>query len=70
MTEARLLSVSTPESGAWLHTLPIANLGLRMDNSTIRVSVGLRLSLPVHRYYVESEITVRLLTLEQSYVQS
>ena len=56
MTEARLLSVSTPESGAWLNSLPIANLGLRMDNSTIRVSVGLRLGLPVRRYYVEPEI--------------
>ena len=48
-TKARLLSVSTPESGAWLHALPVANLGLRMDDSTIRVSVGLRLGLPLSR---------------------
>ena len=42
MTRARLLSVSTPELGAWLHALPIANLGFRMDDSTIRVAVGLK----------------------------
>ena len=48
-TKARLLSVSTPESGAWLHALPVANLGLKMDDSTIQVSVGLRLGLPLSR---------------------
>ena len=47
MTRARLLSVSTPESGAWLHALPIVNLGLRIFDSTIRVAVGLRLGLPL-----------------------
>ena len=46
MTRARLLSVSTPESGAWLHALPITNLGFRMDDS-IRVAVGLKLGLPL-----------------------
>ena len=49
MTRARLLSVSTPESGVWLHALPIANLGLEINDSTIRVVVGLRLGLPLAR---------------------
>ena len=48
-TKARLLAVSTPEAGAWLRALPVANLGLRMDDSAVRVSVGLRLGLPLSR---------------------
>ncbi len=38
---ARLLSVSTnlKESGAWLRALPVTALGLRMDDSTVRVAV-------------------------------
>ena len=44
---ARLLAVSSPESGAWLHALPLSNMGLRMDDSTIRVAIGIRLGLPL-----------------------
>ena len=33
----------TKESGAWLRALPVTALGLRMDDSTVRVMVGLRL---------------------------
>ena len=43
ITRARLLAVSRKESGAWLHAVPKSSLGLRMDNDTIRVAVGLRL---------------------------
>ena len=43
ITRARLLASQQKESGAWLSAPPISTLGLRMDNDTIRVAVGLRL---------------------------
>ena len=42
-----LLAASTKESGAWLDALPVSSLGLRMDNNTIRVAVGLRQGSPL-----------------------
>ena len=46
---ARLLASRAKESGAWLNVLPISSLGLRMDDDTIRVAVGLRLGAPLCR---------------------
>jgi hypothetical protein len=40
---ARLLAVSSKESSAWLHALPLANLGLLLDPEHLRISVGVRL---------------------------
>jgi Reverse transcriptase (RNA-dependent DNA polymerase) len=42
---ARLAAVSAPHSGDWLHALPIASCGLKLDNEAIRVAVGLRLGV-------------------------
>ena len=48
-SHARLLASTAKESGAWLNALPIASLGLRMDNDTIRIATGLRLGAPLCR---------------------
>ena len=41
--KARFLAVAAPHSGDWLNALPISTCGLRLDNETIRIAVGLRL---------------------------
>jgi Reverse transcriptase (RNA-dependent DNA polymerase) len=41
--KARFLAVSAPHSGDWLNALPITTCGLRLDNESIRIAVGLRL---------------------------
>ena len=47
--KARLIAVSCPESGAWLNALPIAALGLRMNDDVVRIAAGLRLGVPLCR---------------------
>ena len=46
-TSARLLASCAPGSGAWLSAIPCASLGLSMDDSALRVAVGLRLGVPL-----------------------
>ena len=43
VSRARLLGVSTKESGAWLNAPPVSSLGLRMVDDTVTICVGLRL---------------------------
>ncbi|MCI0565028.1 MAG: hypothetical protein MN733_41715 [Nitrososphaera sp.] len=42
-SKARLRAAAAPHSGDWLHALPISACGLRLDDDTVRVAVGLRL---------------------------
>ena len=44
---ARLMVVSAPHAGDWLKAMPIYAFGLRLDNDSIRVAVGLQLGLPL-----------------------
>ena len=44
---ARLHAVRSPHSGDWLHALPISACGLRLDDETVRVAVGLRLGADI-----------------------
>ena len=48
-TRAHLLAVKCRETGAWLNALPVASLGLRLNDEAVRIVVGLRLGLPVCR---------------------
>ena len=48
-TEFRLLAATCKESGAWLNALPISSLGLRVDDTKLRISMSLRLGLPLCR---------------------
>ena len=43
VAKARLLSVSTKEAGAWLNVLPAPHLGTKLDDTTVRIAIGLRL---------------------------
>ena len=44
---ARLFAAVEPHSGAWLKAVPLAKLGLHLDDATVRVSVALRLGAPI-----------------------
>jgi len=55
----RLLASGSPGSGSWLHALPSANIGFRLSDSDLRVSVGLRLGVDlVSRHICECGATV------------
>ena len=49
VARARLLASTSPGSGAWLHALPSANLGLRLANDELRIAAGLRIGSPLVR---------------------
>ena len=46
-TTARLLASRAPGSGSWLSAVPTASLGLNLNDSALRVAVGLRLGAPL-----------------------
>ena len=58
---ALLLASRAPGFGDWLGALPLSGIGLKMDNATVRIAVGLRLGAPVvrtHKCVCGSLVTV------------
>ena len=45
--QASFRAAAAPHSGDWLHALPITSRGLRLDDESVRVAVGLRLGCNV-----------------------
>jgi len=45
--QASFRAAAAPHSGDWLYALPISSCGLRMDDESVRVAVGLRLGCNV-----------------------
>ena len=41
--KARLRAVASDQASAWLNATPMSSIGLKLDNSSVRVAVGLRL---------------------------
>ncbi len=58
---ARLLAAMDKNSGAWLQALPISSIGLRLDNPSLRIAVGLRLGTaicaPHHCQFCGAEVS-------------
>jgi hypothetical protein len=46
-SKARLIAAAAPHSGAFLSVRPCSSLGTRLDNSSLRIAVALRLGAPV-----------------------
>ena len=47
MIRARLLAAAEPQTASWVQALPVASLGLHLDDDTVRVAVALRLGAAV-----------------------
>lgn len=45
--KARLIAAAAPHSGAFLHVRPCSSLGTRLDNSSLRIAIALRLGASV-----------------------
>jgi hypothetical protein len=45
--KARLIAAAASHSGAFLHVRPCSSLGTRLDNSSLRIAIALRLGAPV-----------------------
>ena len=49
ISKACLLAASSRESGVWLNVTPVTSLGFRLDNTAVRIAMGLHLGLQLCR---------------------
>ena len=56
--KARLLTVTSPHSGDWLHALPLSSCGLRLDDNAVHVVVGANICEP-HQCPCGTEVDAR-----------
>ena len=59
-SRARLFAASRSESVAWLLALPSPNLGLRIDDETVQMAVGLRFGTPLYQPHKCSHFTLEV----------
>ena len=45
--QARLLAAASPHSGSWLTAIPLAQLGLHLDNDSVHIAIALCLGTPI-----------------------
>lgn len=46
-SKARLLAAGSPHSADWLNAIPLSSIGLKLDDSSVRIAAGLRLGSPL-----------------------
>ena len=47
LSRARLIATAAPSSGAFLQVIPMSSVGTRLDNTSMRIAVSLRLGAPL-----------------------
>ena len=47
MEKARLIAVASEHSSDWMNALPIKGSELKLDDTSLRIAVGLRLGLQI-----------------------
>jgi hypothetical protein len=47
ISRARLIAAAAPSSGAFLQVVPMSSVGTRLDDTTTRIAVAMRLGAPV-----------------------
>ena len=45
--QAHLLAATSPHSGSWIQAFPLAQLGLHLDDDSVRIALALRLGTPI-----------------------
>ena len=45
--QARLLAAAAPHSASWIQAYPLAQLGLHLDDDSVRIALALRLGTPI-----------------------